>query len=247
MQLSQAYDALSPPEYDAVQKSVLVVEDDPAIREMIVTALSMAGFDLREAEDAMAAVRAVGDKLPDLILLDWMLPSQSGIEFTRRMKRDNDTREVPIIMLTAKGEEHDKLTGFEAGVDDYLTKPFSPRELVFRIKAVMRRASVHGGPSAIQAGVLFLDPASHRVFADGENVKLGPKEFRLLHFFMTHPDRVFNRLQLLDRVWGRSVYVKDRTVDVHIRRLRKALSSSGADHYIQTVHSAGYRFSLTTK
>jgi two-component system, OmpR family, phosphate regulon response regulator PhoB len=178
-----------------------------------------------------------------MILLDWMLPGQSGIEFARRLKREGITREVPIIMLTAKGEEYDKVRGFESGVDDYVSKPFSTRELVARIRAVMRRAHVHGGREPIDVDGLRLDPASHRVTANDSRVKLGPTEFRLLQFFMSHPERVFDRSQLLDRVWGRNIYIEERTVDVHIRRLRKALSDSGFDRYIQTVHGSGYRFS----
>lgn len=226
-----------------LQHSILVVEDDVAIRDMVCGALSKAGFDILEADDAESALNIVGDCLPDLVLLDWMLPGQNGMEFARRLKREEDTREVPIVMLTAKGEEHDKLMGFAAGVDDYMTKPFSPRELIARVNAVLRRMSVHGGPTSLRTGVLTLDPASHRIWAQGKEIKLGPKEFKLLHFFMTHPERAFNRVQLLDRVWGRNVYVEDRTVDVHIRRLRKALQPAGADHYIQTVHGTGYRFS----
>ena len=225
-----------------MQHSILVVEDDIAIRDMVCAALSKAGFDTLEADDAETALNIVGDGLPDLVLLDWMLPGQSGMEFARRLKREEDTKEVPIVMLTAKGEEQDKLLGFAAGVDDYMTKPFSPRELIARVNAVLRRMSVHGGPTKIQAGVLSLDPASHRIYANEQLIKLGPKEFKLLHFFMTHPERAFNRVQLLDRVWGRNVYVEDRTVDVHIRRLRKALAPAGADSYIQTVHGTGYRF-----
>ncbi len=226
-----------------LQKLILIVEDDVAIREMVVDALVKAGFDTREADDAESALTLVGEKLPDLMLLDWMLPGHSGVEFARRLKHKEDTSEIPIIMLTAKGEEHDRLAGFDAGIDDYVTKPFSPRELIARIRAVLRRTSMYGGPSAIQSGKLSLDPASHRVLSNNQPVKLGPKEFKLLHFLMTHPERVFNRVQLLDRVWGRNVYVEDRTVDVHIRRLRKALFPFGADNYIQTVHGTGYRFS----
>ena len=185
----------------------------------------------------------MGDHLPDIILLDWMLPGQSGIEFARRLKREEGTREVPIIMLTAKGEEYDKVRGFDSGVDDYVSKPFSTRELVARVRAVLRRAKVHGGQGPIAVNGLSLDPASHRVVADGRPLKLGPTEFRLLHFFMSHPERVFDRAQLLDRVWGRNIYIEERTVDVHIRRLRKTLSESGYDRYIQTVHGSGYRFS----
>jgi two-component system phosphate regulon response regulator PhoB len=210
---------------------------------MLEASISNAGFHVVEAADASAALTALGDRLPDLILLDWMLPGQSGVEFARRLKRDDATRDVPIIMLTAKGEEQDKLRGFEAGVDDYVSKPFSTKELLARIRAVTRRAHVHGGQQAVVVDGLELDPASHRVTAGGEAIKLGPTEFKLLNFFMTHPERVFDRAQLLDRVWGRNVYIEERTVDVHIRRLRKALHPYGYDVYIQTVHGSGYRFS----
>lgn len=224
--------------------TVLIVEDDTAIREMVAASLSAAEFEVLEAENTDTALRLIGDRLPDLILLDWMLPGQSGIEFARRLKRDETTAEVPIIMLTAKGEEYDKLRGFDAGVDDYVSKPFSTRELVARMKAVLRRINIHGGHIPITLKELCLDPASHRVTVSGNTVRLGPTEFKLLNFFMTHPERVFDRTQLLDRVWGRNVYIEERTVDVHIRRLRKALSSHGYDRHIQTVHGTGYRFSL---
>lgn len=226
-----------------MEKSILIVEDDVAIRDMLEASISNAGYDVVEAADASAALSALGDRLPDLILLDWMLPGQSGVEFARRLKRDDATRDVPIIMLTAKGEEQDKLRGFEAGVDDYVSKPFSTKELLARIRAVTRRAHVRGGQQAVVVDGLELNPASHRVTADGEAIKLGPTEFKLLNFFMTHPERVFDRAQLLDRVWGRNVYIEERTVDVHIRRLRKALHPYGYDVYIQTVHGSGYRFS----
>lgn len=223
--------------------SILIVEDDLAIREMVASSLRSADYDVDECSDSETALTKIGDRLPDMILLDWMLPGQSGIEFARRLKREDATSDVPIIMLTAKGEEHDKVRGFDSGVDDYVSKPFSPRELVARIRAVLRRVNVHGGRQPVAADGLQLDPASHRVTADGRPLKLGPTEFRLLHFFMSHPERVFDRTQLLDRVWGRSVYIEERTVDVHVRRLRKVLSGSGFDRYIQTVHGSGYRFS----
>lgn len=226
-----------------MNKNLLIIEDDVAIREMVASAVRMAEFDVAETGDAEQALQLIGDRLPDLILLDWMLPGQSGVEFARRLKRDDATRDVPIIMLTAKGEEHDKLRGFEAGIDDYVTKPFSTRELIARVRAVLKRVSVHGGQQPVRVDGLELDPAGHRVTAKGESVKLGPTEFRLLNFFMTHPERVFDRAQLLDRVWGRNVYIEERTVDVHIRRLRKALNPYGFDKFIQTVHGSGYRFS----
>ena len=226
-----------------MKQTILIVEDDVAIREMVAAALTHAEFDVLEAEDAETALDTMGDRLPDLILLDWMLPGQSGIEFARRLKRDDATQEIPIIMLTAKSEEQDKVRGFDTGIDDYVAKPFSTRELIARIKAVLRRVSVHGGQQPVSVNGLFLDPASHRVTASGVTVKLGPTEFKLLNFFMTHPERVFDRAQLLDRVWGRNVYIEERTVDVHIRRLRKALQEYGYDTFIQTVHGTGYRFS----
>ena len=226
-----------------MERSILIVEDDVAICGMLEASISNAGYAVVEAADADAALTALGDHLPDLILLDWMLPGQSGVEFARRLKRDDATRDVPIIMLTAKGEEQDKLRGFEAGIDDYVSKPFSTKELLARIRAVSRRAHVYGGQQAVVVNGLTLDPASRRVTADGAAVRLGPTEFKLLNFFVTHPERVFDRAQLLDRVWGRNVYIEERTVDVHIRRLRKALSPHGYDTYIQTVHGSGYRFS----
>ena len=226
-----------------MDKSILIVEDDGAIREMLAAALTEAQFRVVECGDADCALHRIGDHLPDLILLDWMLPGVSGVEFARRLKRDEATREVPIIMLTARGEEHDRLRGFDAGVEDYVAKPFSTRELLARIKAVLRRVSVHTAGQPIAVAGLRLDPGSHRVSANGEPLKMGPTEFKLLGFFMSHPDRVFSREQLLDRVWGRNVYIEERTVDVHIRRLRKSLAPFGYDALIQTVHGTGYRFS----
>lgn len=226
-----------------MQESILIVEDDIAIREMVAATLRGAEYEVEECSDSESALKMIGDHLPDMILLDWMLPGQSGIEFARRLKREDATSEVPIIMLTARGEEHDKVRGFDSGVDDYVSKPFSTRELVARVRAVLRRVNVHGGRDPVAVNGLSLDPASHRVVADDRPLKLGPTEFKLLHFFMTHPERVFDRAQLLDRVWGRNIYIEERTVDVHIRRLRKVLSESGYDRYIQTVHGSGYRFS----
>jgi two-component system phosphate regulon response regulator PhoB len=224
-------------------QSILIVEDEQAIRDMVGFALSRAGFDLSEAADAMQAQERISEELPDLILLDWMLPGISGIDLARRLKRDDYTKDVPIIMLTARGEEDDKIGGLEAGADDYVTKPFSPRELVARIRAVLRRASPEEGDQPLVAEGLTLDPASHRVSAGEKAVDMGPTEFRLLNFFMSHPDRVYSRSQLLDRVWGRNAYVEERTVDVHILRLRKALGPYGYDRFVQTVRGAGYRFS----
>ena len=224
-------------------KNILLVEDEQAIREMVGFALNRAGFQMIEAADAVDAQERLAERLPDLILMDWMLPGTSGIDLARRLKRDEYTRDVPIIMLTARGEEDDKIGGLEAGADDYVTKPFSPRELVARIKAVLRRVQTEQEDQPIAADELLLDPASHRVTAKGQPLDMGPTEFRLLQFFMTHQERVYSRSQLLDRVWGRNTYVEERTVDVHILRLRKALSQFGYDRFVQTVRGAGYRFS----
>ena len=221
---------------------ILIVEDEPPIREMIAFHLSRAGFETLEACNSREARQLLADKRPDLALIDWMLPDSSGLELTRLLKRDKEYDDLAIIMLTARAEENDKISGLEGGADDYITKPFSARELVARIQAVLRRGgSASDGP--ICAGLLELDLAGHRVVAGGKEIKLGPTEYRLLKFLMTHPERVYSRTQLLDRVWGANVYVEERTVDVHIRRLRKALSSEGADGHIQTVRGAGYRFS----
>lgn len=224
-------------------KTVLIVEDEPAIREMVSFALARAGFEVDEAVDGGEAQERIASRLPDMILLDWVLPGTSGIDLARRLKRDEYTRDVPIIMLTARGEEDDRVGGLEAGVDDYVTKPFSPRELVARIKAVMRRTVPENEDKPLEVDGLTLDPGSHRASVDGNALEMGPTEFRLLQFFMTHPERVYSRSQLLDRVWGRNTYVEERTVDVHILRLRKALGPSGYDRYVQTVRGAGYRFS----
>jgi two-component system phosphate regulon response regulator PhoB len=224
-------------------KCILIVEDEQPIREMIGFALGSTGFEIQEAEDARQAQTIIADGRPDLILLDWMLPSMSGIDFARRLKKDDLTRDLPIIILTARTEEEDKVYGLDSGADDYVTKPFSPRELVARIKAVLRR----GGPPAedeiLEANGLKLDSSSHRVSTGDNILEIGPTEYRLLEFFMSHPERVYSRSQLLDRVWGSNVYVEERTVDVHIRRLRKALEPYGHDGLIQTVRGAGYRFS----
>jgi len=224
-------------------KKILIVDDEPAIREMVVFALERVGFDVIEAGDAQEALTRIADQSPSLILLDWMLPDVSGVDLARRLKRDEVAQRIPIIMLTARSEENDKIRGLEVGADDYITKPFSPRELVARINAVLRRIEPEAAEAAIEAGGLQLDPTSHRVTARDATLDLGPTEFRLLHFFMTHPERVYSRSQLLDRVWGQNVYIEERTVDVHIRRLRKALSDGEFDRMIQTVRGAGYRFS----
>ncbi|MGD2082566.1 MAG: phosphate regulon transcriptional regulator PhoB [Chromatiales bacterium] len=223
--------------------SILVVEDEDPIREMLRATLEGSGYTVYEAADAQQAERVLADDRPDIILMDWMLPGASGLDLTRRMRKNPAFREIPIIMLTARGEEGSKVAGLDSGVDDYVTKPFSTRELLARIKAVMRR--VHGAPEEeIRAGEgLKLDLAQHRVIAGDRTVEMGPTEFRLLHFFMTHAERVYSRGQLLDHVWGPSVYIEERTVDVHIRRLRKALEPSGYDQLVQTVRGVGYRFS----
>jgi two-component system phosphate regulon response regulator PhoB len=223
---------------------ILVVEDEPAIQLLIATNLRREGHEVLAAPDAETAQRQIHAALPDLILLDWMLPGISGLEFARRLRADPRTRAVPVIMLTARGDERDKVAGLEGGADDYITKPFSPRELLARIQAVLRRGRPQAAADAVELGGLRLDPVAHRVLAAGAPVNLGPTEFRLLHYLMTHPERVHSRDQLLDQVWGDHVYVEERTVDVHIRRLRAALETSGLDHHVQTVRGSGYRFSV---
>jgi two-component system phosphate regulon response regulator PhoB len=222
---------------------ILIVEDEQAIREMIAFHLSRAGFEAVEARDSREARELIANDRPDLALIDWMLPDISGLELTRMLKRDESYEDLAIIMLTARAEERDKVSGLEGGADDYVTKPFSPRELIARIHAVLRRTGATAGET-VSAGVLELDVAGHRIVCSGREIKLGPTEYRLLHFLMTRPERVYSRAQLLDRVWGANVYVEERTVDVHVRRLRKALADAGADEYIQTVRGAGYRFSV---
>lgn len=223
-------------------QKILIVEDDQAIREMVLFALEKEGFDVVEAEDATSARIAVADSQPDLVLMDWMLPGVSGVEIARGLKRDDDTKHIPIIMLTARGEEDDRVQGLDSGADDYIVKPFSVRELNARIRAVLRRSGSDSNET-IDAGGIVLDVTGARVTVSDKAVHLGPTEFRLLHFFMSHPDRVYNRTQLLDRVWGANVYVEERTVDVHIRRLRKALEPFEVESAIQTVRGMGYRFS----
>lgn len=226
---------------------ILLVEDDEAIRRMVAFNLSRAGFETVEAGDCQSARVALTDRRPDLVLLDWMLPDMSGPEFARALRRDDLTRDVPIIMLTARSMEDDKVRGFDSGADDYITKPFAARELIARIRAVLRRASPADGDDEVSADGLVLNVASHRVFADNEPLDLGPTEYRLLKFFMSHPDRVYSRAQLLDHVWGGGVYVEERTVDVHILRLRKALKPHRKDRFVQTVRGAGYRFSTKVR
>ncbi|MEE4637193.1 MAG: phosphate regulon transcriptional regulator PhoB [Wenzhouxiangella sp.] len=226
---------------------ILLVEDDEAIRRMVAFNLSRSGFETIEAADCQAARVALADKRPDLILLDWMLPDMSGPEFARALRRDELTRDLPVIMLTARSMEDDKIRGFDSGADDYITKPFAARELIARIRAVLRRASPADGDDEVSADGLVLNVASHRVFADNEPLELGPTEYRLLKFFMSHPDRVYSRTQLLDHVWGGGVYVEERTVDVHILRLRKVLKPYRKDRFVQTVRGAGYRFSTRVR
>jgi two-component system phosphate regulon response regulator PhoB len=222
--------------------NVLVVEDEPQIQELVAVNLEHFGHRVRRASTAEEAEAAIRAALPDVVVLDWMLPGESGIAFARRLRADARTRDLPILMLTARALEQDKISGLEAGADDYLTKPFSPKELAARIKAVLRRRAPQLSGDAIEVEGLRLDPASHRVTAAGERLYLAPSEFRLLHFLMTHPGRVYSRAQLLDQVWGDHVYVEERTVDVHIRRLRKALGGTGHDRLIATVRGTGYGF-----
>ena len=228
---------------------VLVVEDEPAIAELVAINLRHAGFEVTVASDAAAAQAALDRVLPDLVLLDWMLPGQSGLQLARRWRSESRTRELPLIMLTARAEEADKITGLDAGADDYLSKPFSTKELLARIRAVLRRKAPAALDTAVEVGPLRLDPATHRVSARGLGragdapleVKVGPTEFRLLHFFMTHTERVHSRAQLLDRVWGDHVFIEERTVDVHVKRLREALQQVRCAGLIETVRGAGYR------
>lgn len=225
-----------------MSSTILVVEDEPAIQELIAVNLSFAGHKVLRAFDSEQAQTLIDAELPDLILLDWMLPGQTGLALARKLRNHERTRQVPIIMLTAKGAEQDKIDGLEAGADDYITKPFSPKELMARIKAVLRRRAPQLTDDLTEVAGLKLDPAAHRLSGNGQILAIGPTEFRLLHFFMTHPERVFSRSQLLDQVWGDHVFVEERTVDVHIRRLRKALEPSGHDKHIETVRGTGYRF-----
>ena len=230
-----------------MSRQILVVEDEAPIREMITFVLEQNGFNAIEACDIDQAFTKIQEPYPDLILLDWMLPGGTGVALAKKLKQNEYTRNIPLIMLTARSDEDDKVKGFEAGVDDFVTKPFSPKELIARIKAVIRRVS----PTSLEEDVEFhglkLDPVAHRVAINGNSLDLGPTEFKLLHFFMTHTERVYSREQLLDNVWGTNIYVEDRTVDVHIRRLRKAISGAGHDDFVQTVRGAGYRFSSKLK
>jgi len=224
--------------------NILVVEDEPAIQELLALNITQAGHNAMRALSVEHAQDLLRETMPDLILLDWMLPGTNGLEFARKLKADNLTKSIPIIMLTARGDEYDKVRGLEVGADDYVTKPFSPRELNARIKAVLRRRAPQMTDDPIEVSGLRLDPTTHRVTGNQKTIDLGPTEFRLLHFFMTNSERVHTRSQLLDKVWGDRVFVEDRTVDVHIRRLRNALSASGHEDLIQTVRGAGYRLSV---
>lgn len=223
--------------------TILVVDDETSIREMLVISLESAGYNVLQAENAKTAHSLVLDKHPDLILLDWMMPVTTGLELLRRLKRDEMTDHIPVIMLTAKAEESSKISGLDSGADDYIAKPFSPRELLSRVKAILRRVSREELKNTIVVGGLELDPLEHRISIAGNLINLAPTEFRLLQFFLTHQERVYSRDQILDYVWGKNVYLDERTVDVHIRRLRKAISVAGHDEYVQTVRGAGYRFS----
>lgn len=225
-------------------QKILLIEDEAPIREMIRFVLEQKDYQAIEADDYASGLAAANNEpFPDLILLDWMLPGGAGIDLIKQFKRNEFTRQIPVIMLTAKGEEEDKVRALEAGADDYITKPFSPNELLARVKAVLRRANPRHSEDRLEVNGLLLDPVSHRVNTDHQSIEMGPTEYNLLHFFMTHQERVYSREQLLNNVWGTNVYVEDRTVDVHIRRLRKVLKPSGHDELIQTVRGAGYRFS----
>jgi len=223
--------------------TILIVDDEVAIRDMLCIALEAADFNVLQAENAQQAHGTIVDSKPDLVLLDWMMPGTTGLELLRRLKRDELTAKLPIIMLTAKADEDYKIAGLDAGADDYLAKPFSPRELISRVKAVLRRIGREDLQEPIVIGELIFDPIGHRVSIAGQPITLGPTEYRLLQFFLTHQERVYSRGQILDYVWGGNVYLDERTVDVHIRRLRKAISVAGHENYVQTVRGAGYRFS----
>jgi two-component system phosphate regulon response regulator PhoB len=226
-----------------VAAAILVVEDEPAIQELVAFTCTTSGYVVKRAESFAAARAAIGQELPDLVLLDWMLPDKPGIDLLKELRSDERTRSVPVIMLTARGGEADRVVGLDTGADDYVVKPFSPRELVSRIRAVFRRRAPQLSGEAIEYGPLTIDPARHEVLADGKPVRMGLTEFKLLSFLVSHPDRVFSRAQLLDSVWGDHVFIEERTVDVHVLRLRKALSPANAQHVVQTVRGLGYRLS----
>ena len=223
--------------------TILLVDDEAAIRDMLAIALEAAHYNVLQAENAQQAHACIIDRHPDLVLLDWMMPGTTGLELLRRLKRDELTEKIPVIMLTAKAEEDSKISGLDAGADDYIAKPFSPRELISRVKAVLRRIGREELKDAIIVDQMRFDPLSHRVSIADKDINLGPTEYRMLQFFLTHQERVYSRDQILDYVWGGNAYLDERTVDVHIRRLRKAISVAGHDNYVQTVRGAGYRFS----
>jgi len=222
--------------------AILIVEDEPVTQTLIAANLERAGHQVMRAASVPEAAAAIREVLPDLVLLDWILPNATGVSFARQLRTDQRTRDIPIIMLTGRSQETDKVTGLEAGADDYITKPFSSRELLARIKAVIRRRAPLASDEVVEIAGLKLDPAAHRITCCGRKIDLGATEFRLLHFFMTHPDRVYSRAQLLDEVWGDHVFVEERTVDVHIRRLRQELHPTGHEGLIETVRGTGYRF-----
>lgn len=230
-------------EFSLPNQNILIVDDEMPIRDMLTMALEAGGYTVMQAENAQEAYTIIIDRKPDLVLLDWMMPGTSGLELLRRLKKNELTEKLPVIMLTAKTEEDDTITGLETGADDYLAKPFSPRELVSRVKAVLRRTERQDATELIEVEGLIFDPIGHRVSIGNKLINLGPTEYRLLEFFLTHQERVYTRDQILNYVWGGNVYIDERTVDVHIRRLRKAISEKGHDQYVQTVRGAGYRFS----
>jgi len=226
-----------------VSASILVVEDEPAIQELVAYTCSSNGYEVRRAESVAGAREAIGQQLPDLVLLDWMLPDRSGVELLKDLRAEERTRAVPVIMLTARGSEADRVVGLDTGADDYVVKPFSPRELMSRMRAVLRRRAPQHAGEALRYGPLAIDPTRHEVSADGKPVKMGLAEFKLLSFLASQPERVFTRSQLLDNVWGDHVFIEERTVDVHVLRLRKALTPAGAQNLVQTVRGIGYRLS----
>tara|TARA_Y200000002_G_scaffold376310_1_gene379966 strand:- start:1407 stop:2123 length:717 start_codon:yes stop_codon:yes gene_type:complete len=234
-------------EAEVRRKTVLIVDDEAAIREMVSLALETAKFNVLEASDSQDGHAIIIDSQPDVVLLDWMMPGTTGLELLRRLRRDPLTEKIPVILLTAKTSEDSKITGLDSGADDFISKPFSPKELVSRIRAVIRRSTVTEPSEPIKVGEMLFDPESHRVSICDEPVEIGPTEYRMLQFFLTHQERVYSRDQILDHVWGANVYLDERTVDVHIRRLRKAISVAGHEKYVQTVRGAGYRFSTRTK
>ena len=238
---------MSQEEAEVRRKTVLIVDDEAAIREMVSLALETAKFNVLEASDSQEGRAIIIDSQPDVVLLDWMMPGTTGLELLRRLRRDPLTEKIPVILLTAKTSEDSKITGLDSGADDFISKPFSPKELVSRIMAVIRRSTVTEPSEPIKVGEMLFDPESHRVSICDEPVEIGPTEYRMLQFFLTHQERVYSRDQILDHVWGPNVYLDERTVDVHIRRLRKAISVAGHEKYVQTVRGAGYRFSTRTK